>query len=231
MSLFIISELGINHNGKFENIEEMIRQSKLGNANAVKLQLYSSQKLFGDDSRKQYEISFDQLKTIKSICEYYNIEVFASVFDEERLEWTEKLDFKYYKIASRTYLKDYYFVEKIINIGKPTFISLGMDKYIHFNNDNVKYFRCIPKYPTSFMDISKYDFKFDKLVCGYSDHGYGISQALFAISQGARIIEKHFTLNKLDNIHRDHLSSMDLEELKILSSIGNEIYNLRNKIS
>ena len=81
----IISEIGINHNGDFRRIEEMIRQSASAGADYAKFQLYSSKRVFGDDSRKQNEFTFDEVTRIKSVCDFYNIEFFASVFDEDSI--------------------------------------------------------------------------------------------------------------------------------------------------
>ena len=69
----IISEIGINHNGDFRKIEELIRQSAIGGADYAKFQLYDSVRVFGDESRKKNEFTFDQVKMIKSICEAHNI--------------------------------------------------------------------------------------------------------------------------------------------------------------
>ena len=60
----IISEIGINHCGIFKLNEELIRQSAIGGADYAKFQLYSSLRVFGDDSRKKNEFSFDQVKEI-----------------------------------------------------------------------------------------------------------------------------------------------------------------------
>ena len=102
----IIAEIGINHNGDFRKMEELIRQASIGGADYAKFQLYDSVRVFGDESRKKNEFTFDQVKTLKDNCNYYNIEFFASVFDEEKLEWCEKLGVNLYKIASRTVVKE-----------------------------------------------------------------------------------------------------------------------------
>ena len=114
--LTIISEIGINWDGNISLMEELIRQSKFGGADLIKLQLYSSQKLFGDDSRINNEISKEQLSFIKNIASSYEIELFASVFDTERLHWCEELGFQKYKIASRTLKYDKGLCEKILSL-------------------------------------------------------------------------------------------------------------------
>ena len=69
----IISEIGINHNGDFRLIEELIRQSAEGGADFAKFQLYDSVRVFGDKSREKNEFSYEQVETISSICRAYDI--------------------------------------------------------------------------------------------------------------------------------------------------------------
>jgi len=222
MNIKIISEIGINHNGDFRKIEELIRQSKIGGADYAKFQLYNSVRVFGDESRKQNEFTFKQVRQIKDICDNYGITFFASVFDEEKLEWCEKLNVSLYKIASRTVVKESRLCEQVIATKKPVYISLGFweQEGLPFEGGNIKYLNCISKYPTSVLDFKK--FEYDDKIVGLSDHSYGISYALYNIAHGAKVIEKHFTLNK-GSSGNDHIGSMNLEELKLLKEYGDQI--------
>ena len=226
----IIAEIGINHNGDFRKMEELIRQASIGGADYAKFQLYDSVRVFGDESRKKNEFTFNQVKTLKDICNYYDIEFFASVFDEEKLEWCEKLGVNLYKIASRTVVKEKELCHKIIATGKPTIISLGFweENSLPFTEKNIKYLNCISKYPTSYSNLEKFNYTHN--IVGLSDHSYGIAYALHNISLGSKIIEKHFTLNRSD-IGNDHIGSMDLKELKLLREYGDQLYNIYNKIN
>jgi sialic acid synthase SpsE len=230
MSIKIISEIGINHNGDFRLIEELIRQSSIGGADFAKFQLYSSQRVFGDESRKKNEFTFEQVNTIKNICDYYKIEFFASVFDEEKIQWCKELNVSYYKIASRTIVKEPVLSKEIIDTGKKTFISLGQwnENNLPFvDNENVFYFNCISKYPTSILDLKTHAYKkYDKKIVGLSDHSYGIANCLHHVSYGATYIEKHFTLNK-GMQGNDHVGSMNIEELKLLRELGDQISTIK----
>mgnify|MGYP005995030745 FL=1 len=226
----IISEIGINHNGDFRKIEELIRQSAIGGADYAKFQLYDSVRVFGDESRKRNEFTFNQVREIRDICDAHGIEFFASVFDEEKIEWCEKLDVSLYKIASRTVVKEPELCEKIIDIGKPVYVSLGMweHDFLPFDYDNVKYFNCISRYPTSFLDFEK--FAYDDKVVGFSDHSYGPAYALYNIAHGAKVVEKHFTLNKgMDG--NDHIGSMDVSELRLMKEFGQQFDNINRVVS
>ena len=69
----------------------------------------------------------------------------------------------------------------------------------------------------------------DSVYSGYSDHTLGIETSLIAISRGAQIIEKHFTLDKSDNTIRDHALSATPEEFRQLVILGTEISKLTDK--
>jgi sialic acid synthase SpsE len=230
--LKIISEIGINHNGDFRLIEELIRQSAVGGADFAKFQLYNSLRVFGDDSRSKNEFTFEQVKTIKSICEAYDIEFFASVFDEEKLQWCLDLDVKYLKIASRTLIKEPELTKKIIETGLTTFISLGQwkEEYLPQTLDkNVFYFNCISKYPTSILDLKGHEYRrYNDKIVGLSDHSFGIANCLHHVSLGASYIEKHFSLNK-GMPGNDHVGSMNLDELKLLRELGDQIFIIQKK--
>jgi len=231
--LNIISEIGINHNGDFRRIEELIRQSKAGGADYAKFQVYNSEKVFGDDSRSHNEFTQTELEIVAEMCDVYGIEFMASVFDIERFQWCEQLLMPTYKLASRTVANykvdkdDTHLIDEIIATGKPVIASLGMQEVgapLPFKDaDNVRYLNCISKYPTMYSDYQ--NFIYDGKIAGYSDHACGISYALYNITKGARIIEKHFTLNKgMDG--NDHIGSMNLDELKILREYGQELCSI-----
>tara|TARA_Y100001938_G_C7927318_1_gene347545 strand:- start:53 stop:757 length:705 start_codon:yes stop_codon:yes gene_type:complete len=222
----IISEIGINHNGDFKLIEELIRQSAVGGADFAKFQLYDSVRVFGDDSRAKNEFTYNQVQLITEICDAYGIEFFASVFDEEKLGWCLDLGVGVLKIASRTVMKEPSLCNDIINAGLPTFTSLGMwsKDELPFDRPNVLYFNCVSKYPTSILDQKESVHRSYKYpIVGVSDHSYGIANCLHHISHGAMYVEKHFTLDK-SMPGNDHIGSMNLEELKMLRDIGDQLY-------
>ena len=92
---------------------------------------------------------------------------------------------------------------------------------LRYKHENLEYFYCTPQYPTLLPDA-----KIPKFTdySGFSDHTLGITACKIAAQQGAKYIEKHFTLNK--NMHIDcekgHLGSMDYKELQQLKQFINE---------
>jgi sialic acid synthase SpsE len=217
-SVKIISEIHPQNMGSILEAERMILQSKLNGADYVKVQLYSSQKLFGNNDREFIEITRKEFKHLVNYSKDLGIEMFASVFDEERLDWCEEEDIQIHKIASRT-VEDTKLCEKIISTGKKIIFSLGMHDYkklgIPFKDKNIQYLYCVSKYPTNLEDIDMPDFN-DSIFTGFSDHTIGTSACLFAVSKGAKIIEKHFSFNKSQNVTTQmaHVCSMDEEDLK-----------------
>ena len=223
----IISELSPQNEGDIDFLRTMILQSKIGGADAVKLQLYDSYSLLGSDRKKYCEINYEELCELKNYADSLKIDLFASVFDEERLSWVKSLDLMYQKIASKVHKNDTNLGSKILNTGKITFVSNGLDNnnFKYSNNTNAIYFYCVANYPTNVEDIVMPDFRSHPYYKGFSDHTFGLSAAKVAISRGALFIEKHFTLAKgmQSSTNKAHYGSMTMEELIELRSFANDI--------
>jgi N,N'-diacetyllegionaminate synthase len=97
-------------------------------------------------------------------------------------------------------------------------------------NKNISYLWCLSKYPCEPHDLKNLPKNFQKSKFdGYSDHSIGIETCLIAISRGARIIEKHFTLDKSNTTIRDHSLSATPEEFKLLVDLRHR-YLKKNEI-
>ncbi|MDL5246322.1 N-acetylneuraminate synthase family protein [Leptospira weilii] len=223
MSLEFIAEIGMNHNGNFGLAYELIRQAKYSGADIAKFQL-------GWRSKKE-EINFIDEKILldlKKWSEYFEMELMFSVFTPEAYNLIKPFDFPRYKIASRTVKDNIDLVKEIVEEGKPTYISLGMweGKDLPITGyKNIQYLWCKSSYPSTPWDLLEFPKNFnDSPYFGYSDHSIGIDTALLAISRGAKIIEKHFTLDKSDVTIRDHALSAIPSEFLMLTQIGKEMY-------
>ena len=220
----IISEIHPQHMGSMEEAR-MILQSKMGGAQFVKVQLYNSQKLFGNNDRLYLEFGKEEFFDLVKYSKNIGVKIFASIFDADKIRWCEEAGIQHYKIASRT-VEDQDLCKKIINTGKQVFVSLGMYDYLSkgapFEGSNIKYFYCVSKYPTNLQEIQMPDFSNDKLFCGYSDHTIGISACVFAVAKGAEYLEKHFSNNKSIGIDTQmaHVCSMDFNDLSKLREIA-----------
>jgi sialic acid synthase SpsE len=228
-NIFIISELSPQNEGCIDTLKTMILQSKMGGADAVKLQIYDSVKFLGDDRKKFGEISKDELAELQQYAKNLSIELFASAFDKERLAWLIELDVPYLKIPSKMYKRDPRLIEKALNSGKKTFISNGFDSnsFEYKDYENAVYFYCVPKYPANLEDVCLPNFR-NSIYQGYSDHTYGMTAAYSAIVKGAKYIEKHFTLSKgmQSSINKAHVGSMTFDELRHLRSFCDDFVRI-----
>ena len=232
----IISEIHPQHYGSISEIKRMIIQSKIAGADIVKLQLYDSKKLWGDDERVYLDVSENELSEINEFCKIHGIELSASIFDLKRVDWCEKLNFKTYKIASRS-VEDKELCEKILSLNKKTIVSLGMYDFKKNGapfekRENIHYLYCVAKYPTSLEDIDMPDFS-ETFFSGFSDHTIGISACLFALARGAKIIEKHFSNSKTIGVSTQsaHVCSMNMHDLEMIREFSDTFNLLRSKIS
>ncbi len=218
--MLIIAEIGQNHNGDMEIAKKLISVAKEEGANIAKFQLYDVDSIFPPTFEwykegKQAQLSKEQVTELADWCQKVGIEFMASVFDTERVEWCQGVGVKRYKIASRS-IYDKHLIDAIAKTGKDIIASLGMYQGKKFPQINtrgkVDFLYCIAKYPTLPEDLNFLEVDFSKY-SGFSDHTIGIEAALVAMSRGAKIIEKHFTLDK--KMHGpDHTGSMEPPELR-----------------
>lgn len=234
----IAAEIGINHNGDMNLCHELIRQAAINGADLVKFQLYEPKILFADEPHlieegQRCQFSYDEFKRVLDWCYEESIEPFFSVFDETRLEWTEKEDIRRYKLASRSVKKTPEFCRIIAELGKETYVSLGMSSMseglsVLGNYDNVHFLFCKSLYPAEYSDYADQPKNYLKSqYYGISDHTYGIETSLVALSRGAKFVEKHFTLSKTME-GSDHKCSITPDELRDLSRIGKQIKKIIN---
>jgi N-acetylneuraminate synthase/N,N'-diacetyllegionaminate synthase len=216
-----IAEIGHNHNSDMELAKKMIQEAKDCGADIAKFQLYDVNKLpFSDEEKKNGiyddlklgQLTKEQLKILKDECDRVGIEFFASAFDIERVGWLEEIGVKRHKIASRM-ITDKDFIKAVEDTGKPIIVSLGWWNKPEFPEiKNCEFLYCISKYPTEDRDLINFPDKFDKYT-GFSDHTIGTKWAKKAIDRGAKIIEKHFTLDK-KMFGCDQAGSAEPQELK-----------------
>ena len=226
MSIIFVAEIGMNSDGNFNLNYELIRQAKLSGADIAKFQV-------GWRGHKD-EINYmneERLLQLKEWCNQFDIELMVSIFNAESLDLVRKVGISRYKIASRTVIDDPQLCKEIILDGKEVFISLGMwnEKKMPFEGENIKYLYCKSKYPTRYHDLNDFPKSFN-IFYGYSDHLMGIEGCILAISRGAQLIEKHFTLNKTSQVIGDHALSAVPEEFKVLTSLGRDLYNIVSTI-
>ncbi len=221
--MLFIAEIGLNHNGHFGLAGEMIRQAKWAGADVVKMQLG-----WRDGPGEINQLTPEIISQLQRIANFYEIELLFSVFRPDLWEMLQPFKPTRLKIASRTVIDYPDFVKKIIATGLPVIISLGMwqQEGLPFEPaSNVEYLWCKSKYPAHSWDLTDMPKQFDGTpYAGYSDHSLGVSVPLMAIARGARIIEKHFTLDKSDTTIRDHVLSATPDEFAQMVTLGRDMH-------
>lgn len=228
--MFIISEISPQHGGDIEVAEQMILQSKLSGANAIKVQLYDPEQFNKPESHR---MSKDQLRRLRDFGNHLNIPVFATAFAPKFLDWCVDLDLAYMKVAARMHVAFPELTADVMALGKPTIVSIPSDmpeeqvKDIEIV-DHATYLYCVVKYPTMLEEFKMPDFTNSRYE-GISDHTLGNASAMFASAHGATYLEKHFTLNK--SLQREgefaHSCSMDADDLGVINNAATEFEMLR----
>ncbi|MCP5080127.1 MAG: hypothetical protein GY948_00325 [Alphaproteobacteria bacterium] len=227
--MFIVSEISPQFGNDLDIAEQMILESKMGGANAAKLQLYPAE-MFSpepvDPYVKSRELSFDDFKRLKTYGDKIGLPVFATAFDEERLGWCLDVDQAYYKIAARQHKENPALVDKITSMGKTVFVSVPHDYDVASVDvrEGCIYLHCIVQYPTLLEDVSVPTFH-DTIFEGISDHSLGIAAALIAAARGAKYLEKHYTINYAwqRSNEKAHLGAMTLEDLRTIKRISSDM--------
>ena len=225
MKVFIISEIGINHNGNIGLAKKMIDESIIAGADAVKFQkrdinlVYSKEILsqkrespWGTtqkDQKEGLELSQEEYKEIDKYCKLKKIEWFASAWDLNSLKFLAQFNLKYNKIASPM-IVDKNFLAEVAKQKKYTFISTGMSTFQNidtavkiFKENNCKFelMHCVSAYPFDDVRAGLNLIKVmrDKYGCkvGYSGHEKsGLAISIAAVALGATSLERHITLDR-----------------------------------
>jgi N-acetylneuraminate synthase len=238
---FIISEIGINHNGDMNIVKKLIDGAKECGSDAVKFQkrtvdvVYTKAELdkprespWGTTNRQQkegLELSQENYDEIDSYCKDKNIEWFASAWDSGSQDFLRRYNLKYNKIASAM-LTNRDFVTQVAKEGKYTFVSTGMSTVDQvervvdiFKKNSCPYelMHCNSIYPmpTEEANLKSILYLRDRFSCnvGYSGHEAGIIISCAAAAIGATSIERHITLDR-SMYGSDQSASLELGGLR-----------------
>ena len=224
MSIFIIGEIGINHNGDINIAKKLISSAKKVGADAVKFQkrtielVYTKESLqsFRDspwgktleDQKKGLEFGQKEYDNNNKFCNEIGIKWFASCWDIESLKFLKKYKCNYNKIASAM-LTNYDLINEVAKEKKHTFISTGMHTIEEIGKvlDIFKKFNCpyelmhtVSTYPMKVENANLNMIKTlrEKFQCkvGYSGHETGRSISVAAAALGISSLERHITLDR-----------------------------------
>ena len=224
MAIFIIAEIGINHNGDLGIAKKLIKGAAKAGADAVKFQKRTIDKVYaqemldsprqspwGTTQREQkegLEFGESEYREIDSYCRELGIEWFASAWDVDSQLFLRKFDLKYNKVASAM-LTNTPLLEAVAEEKKHTFISTGMHTISEiekvtqlFKDAGCPYelMHCNSTYPMKVEDANLRCIETlrDHFKCdiGYSGHEVGLVVSVAAAALGATSIERHITLDR-----------------------------------
>lgn len=214
--ILCIAEIGHNFNGNMRLAKLMIEEAKKCKVDIAKFQLYDTDKIKKFYQSRYAELKFaeltkEDLKELKEHADKVGIEFMASAFDAERVQWLEEIGVKRHKLASRS-IRDTETIKAMEKTKKPIIASLGDWNEEEFPKiKNAQFLYCVAEYPATINSLNfPKDFDY---YAGFSDHTIGTEWAIKAVQRGAKIIEKHFTLDKRLPGHNQD-GSADPTELK-----------------
>ncbi len=240
-NVIVVAEIGNNHEGSIEVARELIDRAAETGVDAVKFQTYRTETFVAPTQKERYqrmknfELSNENFLELSDRAHQHSLKFISTPLDLQSAFFLDKI-VDAIKISSgdNTF---YPLIEYAASTDKPLIISTGFasESKIRFTtalvenirmadkrNLNLALLHCVSAYPVAIKDanlaaiqrLKKYFGQ--KATIGYSDHTLGIQAATLAISAGARIIEKHFTLDLNYSKFRDHQLSADPPMMKQL---------------
>ncbi|MDY2642082.1 MAG: N-acetylneuraminate synthase family protein [Mediterranea sp.] len=247
--VYIIAEVGPNHNGDVNLALEMVEKIAATGVDAIKFQLSDPYMLYSDDSFKanyqkvndnassaremslSFQLSHEDHIKVYNKCKELGVDYTCTAFDLGSLRFLdESFDLAFFKIASgEIFSLDT--VDYIAHGDKPIVLSTGMATYDEieialgllnkYSKKDITILHCISNYPAKYNEVNlnnmleiKRRFGYE---VGFSDHTIGNECAIAAVAMGAKVIEKHVTLDKALP-GPDHKASIDIPELASLVS-------------
>jgi N-acetylneuraminate synthase len=222
--VFIIAEIGINHNGSLDIAKKLIEGAKAAGCDAVKFQKRTPEicvpkdqwyverdtpwgRMTYIDYRHVVEFSKDDYAAIDKFCEENNIIWFASCWDDVAVDFIEQFDVPIYKTASAA-LTDTDLLIKHKKLNKPIIVSTGMSTLLEieeaeklFDGKNILLAHSTSSYPCPNEELNLKMIitlreKYPSVPIGYSGHETGLSPTWAAIALGASFVERHITLDR-----------------------------------
>ena len=232
-----MAEIGNNHEGSFEAAQEMIECAARAGADAVKFQTFIPEYISAGDSGRlerlrTFQLSHRQFEELARVARESNIIFFSTPFDPESASFLNEIQ-PVFKVASSDNTHSP-LITQIARFGKPIILSTGMaliseicaaENWIRSiwgsqgqEALDLALLHCVSSYPVpadqaNLLAIKTLSEEFPEAIPGYSDHTVGINAAVASVGLGAKVLEKHFTLDKQFSDFRDHQLSADPADL------------------
>ena len=239
---YVIAEIGNNHNGSYARAIELIDLAFDAGADAVKFQMRHLDEVYrqrtlnkrGEDLGTEYvvdllrrfELSPDEHRKLADYCRSKGTLYLCTPWDARSVDVLESFGVPAYKVASAD-LTNLPLLDRLARTGKPLILSSGMSTpeevkhtvaFLNKRNTPFAVLHCNSTYPAPLHDINlKWMERLREIhpLVGYSGHERGINVSLAAVALGAKIIERHFTLDR-GMEGPDHAASLTHPELKRL---------------
>ena len=242
---YIIAEIGNNHNGSVELAKKMIVAAKQSGADCVKFQTFSTNSLFSKnfldkniglkkDSDK-FTLKLKDFEKLSKFAKKIKLHFTATPFSNIEVDYLiDYLKVKFVKIASMD-LNNHPFIKYIAKKKIPIILSTGFGtekeisdavKLIKKYNSKLAILHCVSEYPPQIKKLNLNRIKIlkakFKIPVGFSDHTIGVNASCIAMTLGAQIIEKHFTLNKKMK-GWDHPISADILDMESICKFSKNL--------
>ena len=246
MSVYIIAEAGVNHNGDIRLAKKLIEMAARCGADAVKFQTFKAEDCVNQEvdkvgyqkrndttketqfeMLKRLELTQEDFKQLKAYATKCGIEFLSTPFSQEALYFLNQMGMHKIKLSS-TELTNHPFLKEVAKCQKPIILSTGMsyleevkeavDVIAEAGNNQVTVLHCTTNYPTPLEEVNIKAMQTIQetlgVEVGYSDHTEASLSAIAAVALGAKVIEKHITLDrKMEG--PDHKASMEEEAFKL----------------
>ena len=222
--VFVIAEIGINHNGSIDIAKKIIEGAKAAGCDAVKFQKRTPEVCVPKDQWNierdtpwgrmtyidyRYKVEFDKkdYAEIDSFCRELGILWFTSCWDVDSVDFVEEFNPPIFKTSSAS-LTDTELLIRHTKLNKPVIISTGMSTMDEIENaidefglDNLLIAHSTSSYPCKYEDlnlkmITTLKDKYTNTLIGYSGHETGLSPTWAAVALGASFVERHITLDR-----------------------------------
>lgn len=233
--VLIVAEIGNNHEGSPELAQKLVRLAAKAGADAVKFQTIVPERLVSVlekeriEQLKKFQLGYSQFKRLAMTAKEEGVLFLSTPFDLESARFLNCL-VPAFKIASGD--NNFFpLLECVADMGKPVLLSTGLagfeeiQRSVHFIQkrwadrgitQDLAVLHCVSSYPTEAESVNLaaiWHLRELGVTVGYSDHALGIEAAVLSVTLGARIIEKHFTIDKKYSRFRDHALSADPKDL------------------
>jgi len=241
--VYIIAEIGINHNGSMDIAKKLIDEAVQAGCDAVKFQKRTPELCTPKDQwhlerdtpwgrmtyinyRKMIELGYDEYSQIDAYCKEKGIDWFVSCWDEDSVDFMEQFNPGVYKFASAS-LTDHALIGKVKQTGRPYILSTGMstmgqirEAVDKFGTNNLMIAHSTSAYPCHPQElnlkmIDTLSELYPGTPIGYSGHETGLATTVAAVAMGACFVERHFTLDRA-MWGSDHAASVEPQGMQKL---------------